>query len=93
MDKNEFLKNITRAYLDGEIDTAINFAKDGYKKLKDDCFLNEIAQIYVNANNKKEAIKYYKKIYKNDPKNITNSKKLAYYYFSTGDFKNALKSI
>ncbi len=91
MDKNKLLRQIKLYIAKDDCESAIKTALNGYKQFKDNCFLNEIARIYVKLRNRKEAIKYYKKIFKNDPNNLFNIKSLAYNLFAVADFKGALK--
>lgn len=85
------MKYITRLLIEGNCDSAINFALNEYKKTKDVCFLDKIAKIYFSVKNIKEAINYYKKIYVLQPDNLSNIKILAYSYFLLLDYKKALK--
>ena len=91
MNKEKLLREIKIQLVENNCDKAINLAQNGYSETKDNCFLNEIALVYTKMKNRKEAIKYYKKIFKNDPNNLQNIKKLAYNLFYIADFKSALK--
>lgn len=91
MNKSNFLRQIKLNLAQNDCKTAIETALEGYKKYKDNCFLNEIADIYIKMKNRKEAIKYLKQIYKNDSHNLSNIKLLAYNLFYIGNFKEALK--
>ncbi len=91
MDKNKLLRQIKLYIAKNDCESAINTAFDGFKQFKDNCFLNEIGNIYLKLNNRKEAIKYYKKIFKKDPNNLSNIKSIAYNLFCTKNFKEALK--
>ena len=85
------LRQIKRFNAEGNFQQSIELAQKAYDEEKCDCLLNEIASIYVKLKNRKEAIKYYQKIYKNDSNNLFNIKTLAYNLFFIGNFKEALK--
>ena len=91
MEKQNSLRQIKLFIAENECGKALKTALDGYKEFKDNCFLNEAANIYLLLKNRKEAINCYKKIYKNDSNNLSNIKKLAYNYFACKEFKKALK--
>ena len=91
MEKQKLLREITIKMAENKCDSVIELAKKGYSEFKDNCFLNELAKIYLALNKRDDAIKYYKKIYKNDPNNLSNIKSLGYNLFIKGKFKDALK--
>ena len=91
MEKQHILRQIKIKIAQNDCAGAVDLAKKGFKDFKDNCFLNEIAKICVGMGNRKDAINYLKKIYKNDPNNLSNIKLLAYNLFAIGKFKEALK--
>ena len=91
MEKEKYLRKIDLLVAENKCNEAIITAIDGYKQYKDDCFLDKTSNIYISIGNRKEAIKYLEKIYKNDSNNLSNIKKLGYNYFALGNFKKALK--
>ena len=64
MDKSCILRQIKRYVAENKIEEAIQIAQESFSQYKDCCFLNEIAKIQIRLSNRKEAIKYLKKIYK-----------------------------
>lgn len=91
MTKDKLLREIKIQLAENNCEKALEIAKKGFEETKDNCFLNELAEIHIKMKNRKEAIKYYKKIYKTDSNNLKNIKMLAYNLFCIADFKQALK--
>ena len=91
MDKQKVFRKIKLLLAEDKYDEAVITALSGYKEFKDICFINEIANIYISTDKRKDAIKCLERIYKLDPNNLSNIKRLAYNYFANNNFKKALK--
>lgn len=76
---------------DNQYKEAIEYATSCYSKNKCNCFLNEIAQIYLSQKKQKDAIVTYLKMLKNEKNNEQLLNKIALCYFQMGNFKKSLK--